>query len=261
MLVVAVPPAHPPSCLQMVELRTTEMANSDLEKYHKVLLTVLPPYCGFLLLLVLAGALLAPLLALLLLSIPSTPTPSMHAPHTLLSVACTPVLSSTTDHRHRSARSFLLPPSLPLLQALERALLSFHTSKMADINKIVKELWQKTYRNSDIDYIQVGMGVCVGGGGAGALPRLSACQLSLPAVPAFAAGQARLLTHPPAWPPARPPACSYACPADQGGCRGRGRPLLQLPGGDAHRGGGAGHARPLLRRPKGRLACGLAYLC
>ena len=55
MLVVAVPPAHPPSCLQMVELRTTEMANSDLEKYHKVLLTVLPPYCGFLLLLVLAG--------------------------------------------------------------------------------------------------------------------------------------------------------------------------------------------------------------
>lgn len=43
-------------------------------------------------------------------------------------------------------------------QALEKALLSFHTSKMADINKIVKELWQKTYRNSDIDYIQVGWG-------------------------------------------------------------------------------------------------------
>ena len=41
-------------------------------------------------------------------------------------------------------------------QALEKALLSFHTSKMADINKTVKELWQKTYRNQDIDYIQVG---------------------------------------------------------------------------------------------------------
>jgi DNA repair protein RAD50 len=41
------------------------------------------------------------------------------------------------------------------MQALEKALLSFHTSKMADINAIVKELWQKTYRNSDIDYIQV----------------------------------------------------------------------------------------------------------
>ncbi|PSC68536.1 DNA repair RAD50 [Micractinium conductrix] len=40
-------------------------------------------------------------------------------------------------------------------KALEKALLSFHTSKMADINTIVKELWQKTYRNSDIDYIQI----------------------------------------------------------------------------------------------------------
>ncbi len=42
-----------------------------------------------------------------------------------------------------------------LKQALEKALLAFHTSKMADINKIVKELWQKTYRNQDIDYIQI----------------------------------------------------------------------------------------------------------
>ena len=25
---------------------------------------------------------------------------------------------------------------------------------MADINKIIKELWQKTYRNQDIDHIQ-----------------------------------------------------------------------------------------------------------
>lgn len=40
-------------------------------------------------------------------------------------------------------------------RALEKALLAFHTTKMADINKIIKELWQKTYRNSDIDYIQV----------------------------------------------------------------------------------------------------------
>ena len=47
------------------------------------------------------------------------------------------------------------PHPSPCLQALEKALLSFHTSKMADINKIVKELWQKTYRNQDIDYIQV----------------------------------------------------------------------------------------------------------
>ena len=40
-------------------------------------------------------------------------------------------------------------------QALEKALLSFHTNKMADINKIVKELWQKTYRGQDIDNIQI----------------------------------------------------------------------------------------------------------
>lgn len=26
---------------------------------------------------------------------------------------------------------------------------------MCDINKIVRELWQKTYRSADIDYIQI----------------------------------------------------------------------------------------------------------
>jgi DNA repair protein RAD50 len=26
---------------------------------------------------------------------------------------------------------------------------------MSDINKIIKELWQKTYRGQDIDYIQL----------------------------------------------------------------------------------------------------------
>ncbi|KAG1658955.1 hypothetical protein FOA52_010052 [Chlamydomonas sp. UWO 241] len=40
-------------------------------------------------------------------------------------------------------------------KALEKALLAYHTSKMADINKIIKELWQKTYRGQDIDYIQI----------------------------------------------------------------------------------------------------------
>lgn len=29
---------------------------------------------------------------------------------------------------------------------------------MADINKVIKELWQKTYRNSDIDYIAIRWG-------------------------------------------------------------------------------------------------------
>jgi len=40
-------------------------------------------------------------------------------------------------------------------KALEKALLAFHTTKMTDINQTIKELWQKTYRNQDIDYIQV----------------------------------------------------------------------------------------------------------
>ena len=51
------------------------------------------------------------------------------------------------------------PPSHSALrssfQALERTLLSFHAAKMADINKTIKELWQKTYRGVDIDYIQI----------------------------------------------------------------------------------------------------------
>lgn len=41
------------------------------------------------------------------------------------------------------------------MQALEKALLVFHSNKMAEINKVVKELWQKTYRNRDIDCIQI----------------------------------------------------------------------------------------------------------
>ncbi len=40
-------------------------------------------------------------------------------------------------------------------KALERTLLLFHKSKMDDINRTIKELWQKTYRGVDIDYIQI----------------------------------------------------------------------------------------------------------
>ena len=39
--------------------------------------------------------------------------------------------------------------------ALDRALMAFHASKMADINKVVKELWQRTYRGQDIDFIRI----------------------------------------------------------------------------------------------------------
>ncbi len=45
------------------------------------------------------------------------------------------------------------PP--PLLQAVERAMVAYHKEKMAEVNKIIKELWQKTYRGADIDSIQI----------------------------------------------------------------------------------------------------------
>ncbi len=40
-------------------------------------------------------------------------------------------------------------------KALDKALMSFHASKMEEINKVVRELWQRTYRGQDIDYIQI----------------------------------------------------------------------------------------------------------
>lgn len=39
--------------------------------------------------------------------------------------------------------------------ALDKALMKFHTMKMAEINKTIKELWQRVYRGRDIDYIAI----------------------------------------------------------------------------------------------------------
>eukprot|EP01147_Barroeca_monosierra_P010186 gene10186-2344_t len=39
--------------------------------------------------------------------------------------------------------------------ALDKAIASFHEIKMASVNRIVKELWQKTYQGNDIDFIEV----------------------------------------------------------------------------------------------------------
>lgn len=39
--------------------------------------------------------------------------------------------------------------------ALDKALMRFHTMKMEEINKIIKELWQQTYRGQDIDNISI----------------------------------------------------------------------------------------------------------
>ncbi|CAH2059850.1 unnamed protein product [Thlaspi arvense] len=39
--------------------------------------------------------------------------------------------------------------------ALDKALMRFHTMKMEEINKIIRELWQQTYRGQDMDYIRI----------------------------------------------------------------------------------------------------------
>ncbi|XP_056699821.1 DNA repair protein rad50 [Spinacia oleracea] len=39
--------------------------------------------------------------------------------------------------------------------ALDKALMRFHTMKMEEINRIIRELWQQTYRAQDIDYIYI----------------------------------------------------------------------------------------------------------
>jgi len=39
--------------------------------------------------------------------------------------------------------------------ALDRALMKFHGMKMDEINRIIKELWQQTYRGNDIDTIEI----------------------------------------------------------------------------------------------------------
>ncbi|KAJ1406601.1 RAD50, zinc hook [Sesbania bispinosa] len=39
--------------------------------------------------------------------------------------------------------------------ALDKALMRFHSMKMEEINKIIRELWQQTYRGQDIDCISI----------------------------------------------------------------------------------------------------------
>lgn len=39
--------------------------------------------------------------------------------------------------------------------ALDKALMKYHSLKMAEINKTVKELWRKVYRGRDIDYVAI----------------------------------------------------------------------------------------------------------
>lgn len=40
-------------------------------------------------------------------------------------------------------------------KALDKSLIEFHSLKMEQINAVLKELWQQTYRGKDIDYIEI----------------------------------------------------------------------------------------------------------
>ena len=50
----------------------------------------------------------------------------------------------------------------------DKALQNFHTLKIREINKIIRELWQLIYKGQDIDSIEIESGVDVDGGGGGA---------------------------------------------------------------------------------------------
>jgi DNA repair protein RAD50 len=41
------------------------------------------------------------------------------------------------------------------LDALDNALMKYHSTKMSDINQSLKELWENTYRGNDIDYVKI----------------------------------------------------------------------------------------------------------
>jgi hypothetical protein len=147
-------------------------------------------------------------------------------------------------------------------KALEKALLHFHTTKMADINKLVKELWQKTYRG------QVGGGgwrsgsamVCCVGAPQCSVRCAVQCVLLLLMAQSRSAGANSTPTPTPTPTPTQLPGAHVSnclCPTasghrlhpDQGG-RGRAA-LVQLPRGDVQRRGGAGHEGALLGGPEG----------
>ncbi|KAJ4462581.1 putative DNA repair protein RAD50 [Paratrimastix pyriformis] len=39
--------------------------------------------------------------------------------------------------------------------ALEKALMRFHSTKMSEVNHLIREIWQQTYQGHDIDYIEI----------------------------------------------------------------------------------------------------------
>uniref|UniRef100_A0A5K3F6G3 Zinc-hook domain-containing protein n=1 Tax=Mesocestoides corti TaxID=53468 RepID=A0A5K3F6G3_MESCO len=40
-------------------------------------------------------------------------------------------------------------------EALDRAIMAYHTEKMDEVNELIRDLWRTTYRGNDIDYIKI----------------------------------------------------------------------------------------------------------
>eukprot|EP01127_Copromyxa_protea_P024019 TRINITY_DN9278_c0_g1_i1.p1 TRINITY_DN9278_c0_g1~~TRINITY_DN9278_c0_g1_i1.p1 ORF type:complete len:540 (-),score=130.78 TRINITY_DN9278_c0_g1_i1:43-1662(-) len=57
------------------------------------------------------------------------------------------VLLETSEIAHKDLEKYYV--------ALDKALMKYHTIKMAEINKIIKELWESTYRGNDIEGIEI----------------------------------------------------------------------------------------------------------
>ncbi|KAG7234852.1 hypothetical protein INR49_003873 [Caranx melampygus] len=40
-------------------------------------------------------------------------------------------------------------------KALDQTIMKFHSMKMDEINKIIRDLWRSTYRGQDIEYVEI----------------------------------------------------------------------------------------------------------
>lgn len=123
-------------------------------------------------------------------------------------------------------------------KALEKALQSYHATKMADINKLIKELWQKTYRNQDIDFIMVP---------PSPPPQSPRDSVHSPFLCVSRSDSTPLQTQPLACLCPHRPRCARL--ADQVGCRRAA--VVQLPRGHGLPGRRAGHARAVQCRTEG----------
>lgn len=148
-------------CTAAAQLKTTDLAASDLNKYHKALERALLAFhtgdplhdlCSTLSLHFLFAKLLGQGFTSCALSqfLPSVVNASSFI---LMCTVCTGVAVSYNCCLlclQELGASYGLAQCCGVL-----SMLCCLAGKMADINKIIKELWQKTYRGQDIDYIQL----------------------------------------------------------------------------------------------------------